>query len=236
MSNRAINSENNTPNSSIFNCNEHGNVRSIHNRCPICYRNRMKDYSSGVRHRNIILRPINRNNSSRPTSVPNIETNINHENLFIERPNTQNNIFRRNFLPPIVEHPPIPPIPNNSLPNRNSNRRLFSINRNLHRRVNRLTDIGNMINVQRLLTENEIRNISLNDTQNKSVNLQVLTRDTNICSAPDNGACSICQEDWDEKEVVRKLPCNHVFHVMCIDRWFTKNNVCPVCRYEMSDS
>ena len=41
--------------------------------------------------------------------------------------------------------------------------------------------------------------------------------------------CSICHE---EDNVVRTtLPCNHSFHVHCIQTWFrTGNTSCPLCR------
>ena len=41
--------------------------------------------------------------------------------------------------------------------------------------------------------------------------------------------CSICQE---EDNVVRTtLPCNHTFHLHCIQTWFrTGNTSCPLCR------
>lgn len=34
-------------------------------------------------------------------------------------------------------------------------------------------------------------------------------------------------------DIVRRLKCGHEFHINCIDRWFTKNKKCPVCRYEI---
>jgi|SaaInlStandDraft_5_1057022.scaffolds.fasta_scaffold35970_2 hypothetical protein len=41
--------------------------------------------------------------------------------------------------------------------------------------------------------------------------------------------CSICLEpesNW-------KLPCNHIFHNKCIDKWCICNNTCPYCRQKI---
>lgn len=43
-------------------------------------------------------------------------------------------------------------------------------------------------------------------------------------------ACAICLADLDTEDLVRDLPCNHMFHQACIDTWFTRNYKCPTCR------
>ena len=229
MSNIAINSrfQNATH---VFNCRKHGEVLSKHDRCPKCYLERMKNYSTSIRMRN---RNSNLRNRPRTSS----ESESVSENLFlppIVRPQSEPipdvRLLRRNLNFPVIEHPPLPRLPSivDTINNRISNRRRVRNVENF--------DISNMLSIQRRLTENQIRNISLENTSNKSVNLQVLSRDTTISKAPECGNCAICQEDWENDEVVRKLPCNHVFHIMCIDRWFASNNVCPICRYEMKDN
>lgn len=44
--------------------------------------------------------------------------------------------------------------------------------------------------------------------------------------------CSICVSTFIDKEIVRRLPCFHLFHKNCIDRWFQSNRrkLCPICR------
>ena len=46
--------------------------------------------------------------------------------------------------------------------------------------------------------------------------------------------CSICQDGMTNGTNSRVLnACNHRFHVGCIDTWFTRNVVCPVCRHDV---
>jgi hypothetical protein len=40
--------------------------------------------------------------------------------------------------------------------------------------------------------------------------------------------CVVCQEPMLPKESVRRLPCFHVFHVACIDRWLAVKATCPL--------
>jgi len=42
--------------------------------------------------------------------------------------------------------------------------------------------------------------------------------------------CLICQCQYEDDEVLRKLPCNHCFHAECVDHWLLKKDVCPYCR------
>lgn len=43
--------------------------------------------------------------------------------------------------------------------------------------------------------------------------------------------CSVCLENFKEKQGKRTLPCNHTFHKRCIDKWvFKGTETCPICR------
>jgi hypothetical protein len=45
--------------------------------------------------------------------------------------------------------------------------------------------------------------------------------------------CGVCFYNFDEKdnyEELRKLPCNHAFHIPCITQWFEIDFKCPLCK------
>lgn len=46
--------------------------------------------------------------------------------------------------------------------------------------------------------------------------------------------CVICLCKFEDNDNIRLLPCNHNFHVVCIDKWLIEYNYkCPVCRKEV---
>ncbi len=47
--------------------------------------------------------------------------------------------------------------------------------------------------------------------------------------------CSICLCDFESDEDIRNLPCEHLYHTECIDKWFVQNVNCPMCRCDMRD-
>jgi hypothetical protein len=50
-------------------------------------------------------------------------------------------------------------------------------------------------------------------------------------SCVEGAECSICLNDLDEGDAVRKLPgCSHTFHKSCIDLWMLRRADCPLCK------
>lgn len=49
----------------------------------------------------------------------------------------------------------------------------------------------------------------------------------------DNFECPICQEET-YLNIIRKLKCNHQFHIYCIEKWLSKETTCPICRKDLS--
>ncbi|KAF0685977.1 Aste57867_22180 [Aphanomyces stellatus] len=45
--------------------------------------------------------------------------------------------------------------------------------------------------------------------------------------------CPICLADYTSQDDVRELPCQHVFHVHCIDAWLGQNKLCPMCKSDV---
>jgi len=55
----------------------------------------------------------------------------------------------------------------------------------------------------------------------------------NIKTESSDNTCSICMDEFLDDDFVRKVPCEHIFHRPCIDKWLLTENVkCPVCRME----
>ena len=43
--------------------------------------------------------------------------------------------------------------------------------------------------------------------------------------------CNVCYEDVKEGDRVRSLKdCQHIFHALCIEKWFHEKTICPTCR------
>ena len=45
--------------------------------------------------------------------------------------------------------------------------------------------------------------------------------------------CTVCQYDFAENEIIRKLTCGHLYHFACVDEWLIKDKKCPVCKIEI---
>ena len=45
-----------------------------------------------------------------------------------------------------------------------------------------------------------------------------------------NLTCAICMCDLEEDEYIYNLACKHLFHIDCLEHWYTRKDTCPLCK------
>lgn len=45
--------------------------------------------------------------------------------------------------------------------------------------------------------------------------------------------CTICQEEFIEGDILKRLKCDHFYHKNCIKDWLLYNKKCPLCKNEI---
>ena len=46
-------------------------------------------------------------------------------------------------------------------------------------------------------------------------------------------SCPICYVDYEPSENIKKLSCNHGYHINCLSVWLEKKSECPVCKEQI---
>ncbi|XP_065186489.1 E3 ubiquitin-protein ligase RNF149-like [Sycon ciliatum] len=59
------------------------------------------------------------------------------------------------------------------------------------------------------------------------------TLDESIMDDEEYATCVVCIDNLESGDTIRTLPCNHVFHKDCIDRWLIARQTCPLCKYNI---
>uniref|UniRef100_G3PYX2 Ring finger protein 150a n=1 Tax=Gasterosteus aculeatus aculeatus TaxID=481459 RepID=G3PYX2_GASAC len=72
----------------------------------------------------------------------------------------------------------------------------------------------------------------LGDAAKKAISkLQVRTiRKGDKETESDFDNCAVCIEGYKPNDVVRILPCRHIFHKHCVDPWLQDHRTCPMCK------
>ncbi|XP_039606115.1 RING finger protein 150a isoform X2 [Polypterus senegalus] len=72
----------------------------------------------------------------------------------------------------------------------------------------------------------------LGDAAKKAISkLQVRTiRKGDKETEPEFDNCAVCIEGYKPNDVVRILPCRHLFHKNCVDPWLQDHRTCPMCK------
>lgn len=52
----------------------------------------------------------------------------------------------------------------------------------------------------------------------------------------EDAVCCICLARYADNDELRELPCIHVFHVECVDKWLKINASCPLCKTELGEN
>jgi len=47
--------------------------------------------------------------------------------------------------------------------------------------------------------------------------------------------CSVCCHSFNDGEIIRRLPCKHMFHNKCLMPWLEKHVTCPNCRLNLEE-
>lgn len=48
--------------------------------------------------------------------------------------------------------------------------------------------------------------------------------------------CMVCLEDFANGDDLKTLPCLHIYHQACIERWLGTDNSCPVCKTPIGEA
>ena len=54
-------------------------------------------------------------------------------------------------------------------------------------------------------------------------------------SALKEDKCAICLQKYKGADIIKEFPCKHIFHKNCIFKWLKKSNLCPLCKYDITN-
>ena len=84
-----------------------------------------------------------------------------------------------------------------------------------------------------LLNDEYIKNLSKDDY--KEILRYIPTSTVKeVKKNSENNKCIICLSEFQVGEKESTLPCLHIFHSNCIEKWITEKRWCPICKYDIS--
>ena len=118
----------------------------------------------------------------------------------------------------------------------NCKSRIINRNRNRNRNAirNHINQINNNISHQINLNINNENYIKLpykEKLQTKKMTFQLYNRNDLNLEAP---ICGICLANIEYGQTIYLLPCKHLFHKYCANKWFEKKSECPYCRKKVN--
>ena len=173
-------------------------------------------------------------------STPNLERySPSTPRYYIDR-RTTNGIYRipysRSIQSPIIQEPIIEPhrIEQLSMPQRMRNNRPNIIRNNYTGGGLNVEYFRNNLGIV-LLPPEEIDDFEeFVDVEVKTL-LETVNRtsELEVYYGTNKEHCTICCDNINYSQIVRKLKCDHIFHYKCIDEWLETNTKCPNCRLNL---
>ncbi|KAF8395202.1 hypothetical protein HHK36_019145 [Tetracentron sinense] len=91
-------------------------------------------------------------------------------------------------------------------------------------------DIDNMSYEELLALGERIGNVSTGLSEDLISKCLMETVNCSSDQIQEEGNCSICLEQYKNREEVGVLKCGHDYHAGCIKKWLLIKNVCPICK------
>lgn len=98
--------------------------------------------------------------------------------------------------------------------------------------INRATYLENTENKMLELATQE--SLEQYKTQERKPGIKLNIESREWCEKYKDKNCSICLSEFEKKEKIVKLECDHLYHDHCISEWIKYKSECPVCRKKVS--
>ena len=113
----------------------------------------------------------------------------------------------------------------------NNVNRIHPIPRNNERNLMAISKIDKMTYEELLELEKKMGKVSQGLSQ-EQIN-QLLFEIYKESNNKEDNICTICKTNFENGEKIRRLGCNHIFHMDCIDPWLLEKKNCPICLNEI---